>query len=156
MIFFLLTYSSIHSLPEAHTFLTVRPQVAGAITVANVSVPALLAVAPVGTRISAAPHVSLPGAQAADTDGALNLAQPPQVATLAVNEEVPHAAHVAQAQRGAPHLRREDETMAVVGKTAQIHVPVEVKDLAALVGRKGDAFAVHRNKACGDGRKHSE
>lgn len=102
----------------------------------------------VGTRVPGTPDVGFSGAEAADTCGALNLRQPPQVTALSVNEEVPHAAHVAQAEGGGPNLGGQHEGLAVLGQTSEIHVPVEVEDLAAFVSGKGDALAVHRDEAC--------
>lgn len=112
------------------------------------SVPALPTVPSVGACVSATPDVRLPGAEAADTCGTLNLCQPPQVPALAVNEEVSHAAHVAKAERGRPHLGGEHEGVAVLRQTSEIHVPVQVKDLTAFVSGEGDALAVHRYEAC--------
>lgn len=102
------------SLSETLTLLTAATKVAGAVAVTNVAVPALSAVPTVGTCVSGAPDVSLPGAQAADTCGTLILRQPPQVTALTVNEEVPHTAHVAEAEGGRPHLRGEHEALAVL------------------------------------------
>lgn len=104
-----------HHLTQMLTLFTARAEVAGAVALAYVAVPALSAVSAVGARFSGAPDVGLPGAEAADTCGALNLGQPPQVTALPVDEEVPDAAHVAQAEGGRPHLGREDEGLAVLG-----------------------------------------
>lgn len=77
------------------------------------AVPALSAVSPVGARVSGAPRVRLPGAEAADVGGTLDLGQPPQVAALPVDEQVPHTAHEAEAQGGCPHLGRQDEGLPI-------------------------------------------
>lgn len=97
------------------TLFTARAEVARAIAVAYVAVPALPAEGAVAAGLPAAADVGLPGAEAADPRGHLHLGQLPQVAALAVDEEVAHAAHVAQAQGGGPHLRGQDEALAVVG-----------------------------------------
>lgn len=68
------------------TFLAAGAQEARSIAVANVAVPPLPAVSAVGARVSGAAGVGLPGAEAADARGALDLGQPPQVPALAVNE----------------------------------------------------------------------
>lgn len=102
----------------------------------------------VGTRVPGTPGVSLFGAEAADTRGRLNLGQPPQVTALSVNEQVPHTANVAQAEGRSPHFRGEHEALVILGQTSKIHVPVEVKHLAAFVSGEGDALAVDGNKAC--------
>lgn len=93
------------------TLVTAQTQVSSTGTVTDVSVPSLPALSTVGTGVFDAPGVSLPGAEAADTCSRLNLRQPPQVTTLSVHEEVPHAAHVAQTQRGGPDLGGEDESL---------------------------------------------
>lgn len=101
------------SVSETLTLLAAGPEVASTVAVTNVAVPAFSAVSAVGTRVSGAPDMSLPGAEAADTCGALNLGQPPQVPALPVNKEVPHTAHVAKAEGGGPYLRGEHEGLAV-------------------------------------------
>lgn len=96
------------------TFLTTGTKVSSPIAVTNVAVPAFSTVSAIGTSVSATPDMSLPGAEAADTCGALNLCQPPQVSTLTVNEEVPHAPHVAKTERGCPDLRGQHEGVAIL------------------------------------------
>lgn len=58
--------------------------------------------------------MSLSGAEAADTCGALNLCQPPQVTALSVNKKVSDAAHVAKVQGGCPYLRGEHEGLTIL------------------------------------------
>lgn len=103
------------SLSEALTLLTAGTKVAGTIAVTNVAVPAFSAVSAVGTCVSGASDMCLSGAEAADTCGTLNLRQPPQVTALPINEEVSHAAHVAKAKGGCPHLRGEHEGLSILG-----------------------------------------
>lgn len=72
---FIVTYP-IHPIPSllrTLTLLTVGTEVASAVTVTNVAVPAFSAMSTVGTCVSGAPDMSLSGAEAADTCGALNL-----------------------------------------------------------------------------------
>lgn len=78
------------------------------------AVPALPAEGAVSAGLSATADVSLPGAKAADAGGHLHLGQPPQVAALAVDEEVAHAADVAEAEGGGPHLGGQDEALAIL------------------------------------------
>ena len=96
------------------TLLTAGPEVASAVAVANVPVPAFPAVPAIGACVSGTPDMSFPGAEAADTCGALNLRQPPQVTALSIDEEVPHTAHVAEAEGRGPHLGGEHEGLAVL------------------------------------------
>jgi len=110
--YFKITYP-LPALPETLTLLTAGTQVAGAVAVTDVTVPAFFAVSTVGTCVSGTPHVSLSGAETADTCGRLSLRQPPQVAALPVNEEVPHAAHEAKAEGSRPHFRGDDEGLAI-------------------------------------------
>lgn len=96
------------------TLLTAGTKVASTIAVANVAVPAFSAVSTVGTCVSGTPDMSLSGAEAADTCGALSLCQPPQVTALSVNEEVPHTAHITDAEGGRPYLRGEHDSLAII------------------------------------------
>lgn len=125
------------------TGLTVGPQVSGAGAVANVAVPAFVAVASVGTGLCAAASVGLPCAGHTDAWCALQLGQAPQVPTPAVHKHVPHAAHEAQAQRCAPHLGRQRKSLAFLRETAKVHLTIQVQDLAAFVGGEGHAAAIH-------------
>lgn len=102
------------SFSERLTLLAAGTEVASTIAVANVAVPALSAVSTVAACFSGTPDMSLSGAEAADTCGALNLRQPPQVTALSVNEKVPDAAHVAKAEGGRPYLRWEHEGLTVL------------------------------------------
>ncbi len=104
-----------HTFSETLTLLTAWTQVASTIAITNVAVPALSADSTIGTCVSGTPDMSLSGAEAADARGALNLSQPPQVAALSVDKKVPHAAHVAEAEGGCPHLRGEHEGLAILG-----------------------------------------
>lgn len=103
------------SLPETLTLLTAGAHVACAAAVANMPIPALSAVSAIGARVSGAPQMSLPGAETADTHGTLHLGQPPQVAALSIDEQVPHAAHEAEAEGGCPHLRGQNEGLPIFG-----------------------------------------
>lgn len=130
------------------TFLAAGAQESRPVAVTNVTVPALPAVSAVGAGVSGAARVGLPGAEATDTCGALDLRQPPQVPGLAVDKQVPHAAHVAEAQRRRPDLGGQHQGVAVVRQTPEIHVAVQVEDLAAFVGGKSGALAVDGDEAC--------
>lgn len=90
------------------TDLTVGAHETRAGAVAYVAVPALFAQPPVATGGAAAAFLQLPGAEAANADGTLDLGQAPDVPALAVDEEVAHAAHVAIVEKRRPDLRRQD------------------------------------------------
>lgn len=107
------------------------------------AIPALSAVSTIGTCVSGTPDVSLPGAEAADTCGALNFCQPPEVTALSINEQVPHTAHVAEAEGRRPYLRGQHEVLTILWQTSKIHVSIQIKDLTAFISRKRDALAVH-------------
>lgn len=130
------------------TFLAAGAQESRPVAVANVAVPALPAVSAIGARVSGAARVGLPGAEAANTCGALDLRQPPQVPDLAVDEQVPHAAHIAEAERRRPDLGGQHQGVAVLWQTPEVHVAVQVEDLAAFVGGKSGALAVDGDEAC--------
>lgn len=106
------------------TFLAAGAQEPHPAAVAYVAVPTLPAVSAVGACVSGAARVGLPGAGTADARGALDLRQPPQVAALAVDEEVPHAAYVAEAERRRPDLGGQHQGVAVLGQTPEVHVAV--------------------------------
>jgi len=135
--------------PPLRTYLTVGSHVSGADAVADVAVPALFAQPRVATGGAAAPLLQLAGAEAADAERALDLGQAADVAALAVDEEVADAAHVAVVEQRRPHLRRQDEVRLGLGETPQVHVAVQVQDLAALWGAEGHAAAVDRDRSYG-------
>jgi len=124
------------------TDLTVAAQESGAGAVADVAVPALLALSSVGTGGAAAPLLELTRAEAANARHALDLSQTPHVTTLAVDEEVADAAHVAVVEQRGPDLGRQDQALTALRQTAQKHVAVQVQDLAALVRAEGNGAAV--------------
>lgn len=102
-------------LTETLTLLAAEAHIACAAAVTNMPVPALSALSAIGAGFSGAPQMSLPGAETADTRGALRLSQPPQVAALPVDEEVPHAANKAEAEGGCPHLGGQNEGLSIFG-----------------------------------------
>lgn len=130
------------------TDLTVASQESGAGAVADVAVPALLALSSVGAGGAAAPLLELARAEAADARRALDLSQTPHISTLAVDEEVADAAHVAVVEQRGPDLGRQDQALTALRQTAQIHVTVQVQDLAALVRAEGNGAAVDGDGAC--------
>lgn len=97
------------------TDLAVAAQVPGAGAVAYVAVPALLALSSVGAGGAAAPLLELPRAEAADARRALDLGQTAHVSTLAVDEEVADAAHVAVVEQRGPDLGRQDQALPALG-----------------------------------------
>lgn len=127
------------------TYFTIGAQVSRARAVANVAVPALLAQPPIATGGAAAALLQLPGAEAAHAYGTLDLSQAADIPALAVDEEVAHAAHVAVVEQRRPNLRRQDEVGLQLGQAAQVHVAVQVQDLAALGGTEGHAATVDRD-----------
>lgn len=108
---FVCLWRGLLSSPGSLTDLTVAAQVSGAGAVADVAVPALLALSSVGTGGAAAPLLKLPRAEAADARRALDLGKAPHVSALPVDEEVAHAAHVAVVEQRGPDLGREDQAL---------------------------------------------
>lgn len=115
------------------TDFTVGPEVAGPGAVAHVSVPALLAEASVGTGAAAASLLQLPGAETAHARCALDLGQAPHVPALAIDEEVADASHIAVAEQGRPHLRRQHHVVPRLRQPPQVHVSVQIQEVTALV-----------------------
>lgn len=124
------------------TYLAVGPQIAGAGTVAYVAVPSLLAQSSVATGGAATPLLQFPCAEAAHAKGTLDLGKAPDIAALAVDEEVTHTTYVAIVEQSSPNLRRQDELRLGLGQAAQKHVAVQVQDFTALGGAEGHAAAV--------------
>lgn len=65
------------------------------------------------------------------------------VFTASVDEQVPDAAHVAVVEHGCPELGGQDEAGAVLGKSAKVHIALQVQDLALSAGRERRTAAVY-------------
>lgn len=120
-------------------------EVSGTGAVAHVSVPALPAGAAVQAGVAQALFGLLLGAGRLDPHGPLRLCDAPDVFTLAVHEQVPHAAHVAVVQQSRPHLRGEDQTTPVLRQTTQIQNIVQVQNLTLSRSIVGCAHRVDRD-----------
>lgn len=71
------------------------------------------------------------------------------VFTSAVDEKVTDAAHVAVVEHSCPELSGQDEVGAVGGKAPQVHVALQVEDLALPTGCERGSSAVYGDGACG-------
>lgn len=94
-----------------------------------------------------------------DASSILCLSNLTDVLAPAVNEKVADAAHVAVVEHGRPQLSGQDEVGAVRGQPPQVHVALQVQNLAFTAGCEWSPSAVHRDGACGgDGgrREHFE
>lgn len=136
-----------HSITIIHTYLTVGAEVAGSSAVTDVPVPALFAETSITTGGAAAPLLQLPGAEAADTHGALDLSQTADVTALAVDEEVTDTADVAVVKERRPDFWGQNELRLGLRQPAQVHVTVQVQDFTALWRAEGHAAAVHRDRS---------
>lgn len=117
--------------------------VARARAVADEAVPAILAHRVVLAGVAVALLGAHPGAGGLDARGVLHLRQLPDVLAAPVDEQVADAAHVAVVEHGGPELRGEDEASAVLRQPAQVHVSLQVEDLALPAGGERRAPAVH-------------
>lgn len=86
--------------------------------------------------------MQLPCAEAAHAKGTLDLGQAPDIAALAVDEEVTHTTYVAIVEQSSPNLWRQDELRLGLGQAAKKHVAVQVQDFTALGRVEGHAAAV--------------
>lgn len=125
------------------TPLTGPSPVAGARAVADEAVPAILAHRVVLAGVAVALLGAHPGAGGLHARGVLHLRQLPDVLAAPVDEQVADAANVAVVEHGGPQLRGEDEASAVLWQPAQVHVPLQVEDLALPAGGERRAPAVH-------------
>lgn len=137
-----------------HTYLTVGAQVTGSGAVTNVTVPALFAETSITTGGTAAPFLQLPGAEAADTHGALDLCQTADVTALAVDEEVTDTANVAVVEECCPDFWGQNELRLGLRQPTQVHITVQVQDLTALWGAEGHTTTVHWDRSWN--KKHKE
>ena len=71
------------------------------------------------------------------------------VLAATVDEKVTDTAHVAVVEHRRPELGGQDEVGAVSGKPPQVHVALQVQDLALTAGRERGPSAVYRDGACG-------
>lgn len=127
---------------RSRTSLTRASQVSRPGAVAHVAVPALPADAVVLARVAQALLGRLLGAGRFDPRGLLDLCQPSHVLTLAVDEQIPDAAHVAVVEQRRPHLSGEHQAHLVLRQTPEVKVVVQVQDLALAGGRVGSAEGV--------------
>ena len=133
------THAHSHTRAPTHTRYTLTsvagagPE-AGAGAVADEAVPALLAHAAVLAGVALALLPRLLVARGFDAGAVLRLGDLPDVLAAAVDEEVAHAAHVAVVEHGGPQLGGQDEVGAVGGQPPQVHVPLQVQDLALPAG----------------------
>lgn len=124
------------------TSFTRAPEVSSPGAVAHIAVPALPADAVVLARVAQALFGRLLGAGGFDPRGLLDLCQASHVLTLAVDEQIPDAAHVAVVEQRRPHLGGEHEAHLVFRQTPEVKVVVQVQDLALAGGRVGGAEGV--------------
>lgn len=139
---FFCTYNECKAVRPTLTYLAVGSKVAGAGTVAYVAVPALLAQSTVATGGAATPLLQLPCAEAAHAKSTLDLGQAPDIAALAIDEEVTHTTYIAIVEQSSPNLWWQDELRLGLGQAAQKHVAVQVQDFTALGRAEGHAAAV--------------
>lgn len=66
-----------------------------------------------------------------------------------INEKVSDTAHVAVVEHGCPELCRQDEVGAVGGKSPQVHITLQVQNLALTTGCERGPSAIYRDGACG-------
>lgn len=117
--------------------------VASARAVADEAVPAILAHGVVLAGVAVTLLGAHPRAGGLDARGVLHFRQLPDVLAAPVDEQVADAAHVAIVEHGGPELGGEDEASAVLRQPAQVHVPLQVEDLALPAGGERGAPAVH-------------
>ncbi|CAG5929507.1 unnamed protein product [Menidia menidia] len=113
------------------TYLAVGAQVTGTSAIAYVPIPSLFAHSGIATGSAAASLLQLAGAEAADTQRALNLCQAADISALAVDEEVTDAAHVAVVKERRPNLGRQDEFPAGLLLFGTLRVAVAEEQQAA-------------------------
>lgn len=93
-------------------------------------------------RVAQALFGRLLGAGGFDPRGLLDLCQASHVLALAVDEEIPDAAHVAVVEQRRPHLGGEHQAQLVLRQTPEVKVVIQVQDLALAGGRVGSAQGV--------------
>lgn len=117
--------------------------VASARAVADEAVPAILAHSIVLAWVAVALLGAHPRTGGLDARSVLHLCQLPDVLAAPVDEQVTDAAHVAVVEHGSPELSGKDEASTVLRQPAQVHVPLQVQDLALPTGGEWRAPAVH-------------
>lgn len=130
-------------------------QVACSGTIADVSVPPVPAHAVVFARVAKARFRCFPGAGGLHSSGALHFSHLPDVFALAVDEQIPDAAHVAIVEQSSPHLGGEDEAGFVFWEAPQVQLIIQVQNLTLPGGSVGCAQSVDRNGTCGKDRRHT-
>lgn len=78
-----------------------------------------------------------------DAGHVLGLGDLPYVLAASIDEQIPHAAHVAVVQHGGPELGGEHQSHPVVWKSTQIQVPLQVQDLILTAGCERGPTAVY-------------
>lgn len=99
---------------------------AGCRAVANEAVPSLLAKSVVLARVAVALFPRHLAAGGLDTRRILGRGDLSDIFAAPVDEKIPDAAHVAVVEHGGPELSGENQTRAVVRKTAKIKIPLQV------------------------------
>lgn len=125
------------------TSFTGASQVAGSRAVTHIAVPALPADPIVQAGVADALLGCFLGAGGFDPRGLLRLSHAPHVLALAIDEQVPHAAHKAVVQQSCPNFSGEHQASLVLGKASQIEVVIQVQDLALSWGLVGGPDGVH-------------
>lgn len=116
---------------------------AGSSTVADEAVPALLTRSVVLAGVAVALFPRHFATRRLDAGHILGLSYLPDVLAASVDEQIPHAAHVAVVEHGGPELRGEHQAHPVVGQTPQIKVSLQVQDLIFPAGCEGGTAAVY-------------
>lgn len=119
-----------------------RP-VSGAGAVADEAVPALFTHPLVLARVTLALLPRHLVAGGFDSRSVLLFGDLPDVFATSVDEQVPDAAHVAVVEHGGPELGGQDEPGAVLRKSTEVHIALQVQDLALSAGRERGTTAVY-------------
>jgi hypothetical protein len=72
----------------------------------------------------------------------------PDVFALAINEQIPDAAHVAIVEQSSPHLSREDKASFIFWQAPKVQFIIQVQNLTLARSRVGCAQGVDRNGTC--------
>lgn len=130
-------------------------QVACSGTITDVSVPPIPAHAVVFARVAKARFCCFPGAGGLHSRGALHFGHLPDVFALAVDEQVPDAAHVAIVEQSSPHLGGEDEAGFIFWEAPQVQLVIQVQNLTLPGSSVGGAQGVDGNGTCGRQETHT-
>lgn len=111
--------------------------------VADEAVPSLLtrSVVLAGVAVALLPrHLA---ARRLDAGHILRLSYLSDVLAAPVDEQIPHAAHIAVVEHSGPELSGEHQARPVVGQTTQIKVSLQVQDLIFPAGCERGPAAVY-------------